>query len=103
MVPGSQQEQTMPGTFTISFPADLARAVNQTATERRITPEALVIECVADRLETAARYRHMLDRVEQIDQAILDLAELMGEAGAAGETLDLTTICRARCGADRRP
>ena len=61
--------------------------------------ETLALEAIRDRLENAIRYRVLIDRVETVDQALMDLAALVGETAAATDALaddkrDLASICR---------
>jgi hypothetical protein len=85
----------------IELPGDVAAALSEAAAARQLTPAALASECVLQQLEAASRYRFMCDRLETVDQALLDLARLVGELtppeGEPGETrFDPAKICRYR-------
>ena len=49
--------------------------------------------------EKAEEQQRLIERLEQVDAAILDMAEAVGELGAPSAGLDLSKICRYRKGA----
>ncbi|MBL7309316.1 hypothetical protein INQ13_23230, partial [Escherichia coli] len=48
--------------------------------------------------EVAIRHRVLIERMEQVDAAILDMAQAVGELGAPSTGIDLSQICRYRKG-----
>jgi hypothetical protein len=85
--------------LTITLEASLAARLSAAAAERGWTSESLAADCVAQALEVALRYRVLIERMEQVDAAILDMAEAVGELGAPSAGLDLSKVCRYRKGA----
>ena len=85
--------------LTITLDAALATQLSAAAGERSWTPESLAAACVVQHLEVAIRHRTLIERLEQVDAAILDMAEAVGELGAPSAGLDLSKICRYRKGA----
>lgn len=82
--------------LTISLPADVAAALRKAAKAQSWTPEALAADCVAQSLEVAIRYRVALERVDQVDEALLDLAKFLGVIQAITENAEKADICRYR-------
>lgn len=82
--------------LTLTLEAALAARLQATATERGWSRESLAADCIAQHLEVAIRHRVLIERLEQVDAAILDTAEAVGELGAPAGGLDLSKICRYR-------
>lgn len=82
--------------LTVTLAAPLALRLSAAATERGWSAESLAAECVAQHLEVAIRHRVLIERAEQIDAALLDMAEAVGELGAPSGGIDLTKVCRFR-------
>lgn len=51
----------------------------------------------------AIRHRVLIERMEQIDGAILDMAQAVGDLGAPSGGIDLSKVCRLRAGAAADP
>ena len=68
--------------FTIDLAADLAIAVTRAATETEMTAEELIGECVGQHCETALRHRVLIQRQNDVDEALLELARLVGRLSA---------------------
>ena len=83
----------MPTTFEVSLDDDLADRIRQAAKARAITEAELIRDCVAQQLDTATRHKAALDRLDIVDQALIDLAQYIGEATAAPPA-DATSFCR---------
>lgn len=83
-------------TLTISLAAPLAARLSAAAAEQGWSRESLAAECVVQSLEIATRHRVLVERLEQVDAAILGMAEAVGELGAPSGGIDLTKICRYR-------
>jgi hypothetical protein len=88
-------------TLTLTLPAALAASLRQEADQRGWTPESLARECLAQHLEVALRHRVLLERMEQVDAALLQLARTVGEIEAAAENTEPGALCRYR--PDRDP
>ena len=85
--------------LTIALPADVATALQQAAAGRGWTPESLAADCVAQQLEVAIRHRVVLERIDQVDAALIELATALGSIEAAGgEGIDLSSFCRYKKG-----
>jgi hypothetical protein len=82
--------------FTVSLPAPLAADLRRVAAERGWTPESLIADCVAQHLEIAIRHRVVLERLEQVDAVILEMAQAVGELGASAEGFEPGSLCRYR-------
>jgi len=88
-----------PVSLTITLPADVAASLQQAADGRGWTPESLAADCVAQQLEVAIRHRIVLERIEQIDGALIEMATALGAIEAAGgESIDLSAFCRYKKG-----
>jgi hypothetical protein len=79
-------------TLSINLPADVARELEIAAANRGISPSALATDSVIHHLESANRYRFMLERMEAVDQALIDLAGFIGES-VPKEPFDFSSIC----------
>lgn len=89
--------------LTITLNAGLAARLTAAAAERGWTPESLASDCVAQVLEVAIRHRVLIERLEIVDAALLDMAEAVGELGAPSGGIDLSEVCRFREGAGPGP
>ena len=81
--------------FTIDLAADLALAVTRAAAAHDITAEELIGECVGQHCETALRHRVLIQRQNDVDEALLELARLVGRL-SAGPGEPPGNICRYR-------
>ena len=79
--------------LTINIPTEVAKALEAAAADRGISAAALATDAVIHHLESANRYRFMLERMEAVDQALVELAGFIGES-VPKEPFDLSTICR---------
>jgi hypothetical protein len=85
--------------FTIDLAADLADAVTRAAAEADITAEEFITECVGQHCETALRHRVLIQRQNDVDEALLELARLVGRL-SAGPGEPPTTIADTQSGED---
>jgi hypothetical protein len=81
--------------FTIELAADLANAVAQAAEANKITVEEAIGECVSQSFETALRHRVLIQRQNDVDEALLELARLVGRL-SAGPIEPQESVCRYR-------
>lgn len=87
-----------PVSMTITLPADVAGLLRKAASERGWTPESLAVDCIAQSLEVAIRHRVALERIDQVDGALMELAKAIGSIDAGSEAIDLSEFCRYRKG-----
>ena len=81
--------------FTIELTADLANAVARAAGANKITVEEAIGECVSQSFETALRHRVLMQRQNDVDEALLELARLVGRM-SVGPSEPQENICRYR-------
>jgi len=82
--------------LTITLEAALAAQLSAVAAERGWPVESLAAACVAQHLEVAIRHQVLIERLEQVDAAILDMAQAVGDLGAPSAGIDLSRMCRYR-------
>lgn len=82
--------------LTLTLEASLAARLSTAAAEQGWSAEDLATECVVQHLEVAIRHKVLIERLEQVDAAILDMAQTVGELGAPSAGIDLTKVCRYR-------
>ena len=82
--------------LTIALDASLAAALRQAAVERGWTPESLAVDCLRQHLEIAVRHRVLLERMEMVDAALLEMAEGIAGLALPGDGIDLSKVCRYR-------
>jgi predicted transcriptional regulator len=79
--------------YTVQVEKALAERLEEAARTTKISSADLIAECIAQHLEVAIRHRALIDRLEVVDQGLLELASFIGEA-TAGSDADLSTFCR---------
>jgi len=79
--------------FTIDLAAELAVALTRAAAEADMTAEELISECVGQHCETALRHRVLVQRQNDVDEALLEIARLVGRL-SAGPSEPPANICR---------
>jgi hypothetical protein len=81
--------------FSIEIAADLAAAIACAAKANNVAAEDIVNDCVRQQFETALRHRVLIQRQNDVDEALIELARLVGRLSAgAGEPQE--NICRYR-------
>lgn len=85
----------------LTLPKLLVKRLSAAAQEANTTPEALAISCIEQHLDVAARHLALIDRLEGVDGALLDLARLVGETAASRESFDPGRICRYQAKGER--
>jgi predicted transcriptional regulator len=80
--------------FTIEIEPKLAERLKEAAQVAKLPVAELIGECVLQHLDVAARHRAIMERVEIVDQGLLELANFIGEATAGGDQVDLSKLCR---------
>lgn len=81
--------------FTIELTVDLANAVAKAAGANKITVEEAIGECVSQSFEVALRHRVLIQRQNDVDEALLELARLVGRLSARPSE-PRENICRYR-------
>jgi predicted transcriptional regulator len=79
--------------FTVQIEKRLAERLEAAAHAGKISSAELIAECVAQNLEVAIRHLALVERLETVDQGLLELATFIGEATASGAT-DVSSLCR---------
>jgi hypothetical protein len=67
---------------SVDLPAELAEAIAGAAKANNVTAEDIVSDCVQQQCETALRHRVLVQRQNDVDEALLDLARLVGRLSA---------------------
>lgn len=83
-----------PVALTIALPGDIADALHKAAAARGWTAESLAADCIAQSLEVAIRHRVALERIDQVDEALIDLAKFLDVIKAVTENAEKAEICR---------
>ena len=81
--------------FTIDVTDDLAVAMTKAAAACNMPTEEFISECVAQHCETALRHRVLIQRQNDVDEALLELARLVGRL-SAGPGEPPVNLCRYR-------
>jgi hypothetical protein len=81
--------------FKIELPSDVADVVTKAAAANNMTTGDVISECVSQQFEQALRHRVLIQRQNDVDEALLELARLVGRLSAGpGEPQE--NICRYR-------
>jgi hypothetical protein len=81
--------------FNVEIAADLAAAITKAATANNMVAEDIVNDCVRQQFEAALRHRVLMQRQNDVDEALIELARLVGRLSAGpGEPQE--NICRYR-------
>ena len=81
--------------ISIEVEADLAAKISKAAATAGITVDAMINECLTQQFETALRHRVLVQRQGDVDEALLELARLIGRL-SAGSDKQPHNICRYR-------
>ena len=81
--------------FNVEIVADLAAAITRAATANNVAAEDIVNDCVRQQFETALRHRVLMQRQNDVDEALIELARLVGHL-SAGSGDPQESICRYR-------
>lgn len=83
----------MPTQFRVELEDGLAKRLEEVAGKSKLSASELIAECVLQWLDVAVRHRALIDRLDTVDQGLLELAAFVGEATAGGGA-DLSNLCR---------
>jgi hypothetical protein len=72
------------------LPATLFNTLERAAAQAHISVEQLAADCIAQAIDTALRHRVLIERQEQIDEALLTIAEFVGALAAGNADASLT-------------
>ena len=79
--------------YTLQIENKLAERLERAAHTAKISPVELIAECVTQHLDIAIRHLALVERLEAVDQGLLELATFVGEATAGGD-VDVSGLCR---------
>ena len=79
--------------YTVQIETKLSERLERAARAAKIAPAELIAQCVEQNLEIGVRYLAMVERLEAVDQGLLDLANFVGEATAGGN-VEVSSLCR---------
>lgn len=79
--------------YTVQIEKKLAERLERAAQTAKISPVELIAECVTQHLDIAIRHLALVERLEAVDQGLLELATFVGEATAGGD-VDVSSLCR---------
>lgn len=79
--------------YTVEIEKNLVERLEQAARATKCQPTELIADCVAQHLDVAIRHRALLERLETVDQGLLELATFIGEA-TAESNVDVSSLCR---------
>ena len=79
--------------YTVQIETKLSERLEGAARAAKIKPAELIAQCVEQNLEIAIRYLALVERIESVDQGLLELAQFVGEATAGGN-VEVSSICR---------
>jgi hypothetical protein len=94
----------MPDTKTlrvnVELPHELAAAISSAAEANKLTVETIVGDCVRQQFETALRHRVLIQRQNDVDEALMELARLVGCLSAGPGERQERICCFRAVGAD---
>jgi hypothetical protein len=79
--------------YTVLIDKKLADRLESAAVSTNLSAAELIAECVAQNLDVAIRHLALVERLEAVDNGLLELATFVGEA-TAGKDVDVSSICR---------
>jgi hypothetical protein len=84
--------------FKVELPTDVAGLVTKAAAANNMTAADVIAECISQQFEQALRHRILIQRQDDVDEAILELARLVGRL-SAGPIEPQEGVCRYRASA----
>lgn len=79
--------------YRVQIETKLSERLEEAAGRAKIEPAELIAQCVEQQLDISARYLALVERLESVDQGLLDLAQFVGEATAGGN-IEVSSLCR---------
>lgn len=80
--------------YKIQVDREFANRLQKASNMVKIPVEDLIIECIGQHLDLATRHRLLVERIEIVDQALVELAEFIGEASTESGQVDLSNLCK---------
>jgi uncharacterized protein (DUF1778 family) len=84
--------------FEVEVTTDVAVLIANAAAANNMTASDVISECISQQFEQALRHRVLIQRQNDVDEAILELARLVGRL-SAGPIEPQESICRYRVSA----
>jgi hypothetical protein len=81
--------------LSVHIAADLAASISSAAKANDVAVDEIVSDCIRQHFETALRHRVLIQRQNDVDEALIELARLVGRL-SAGPAMPQETICRYR-------
>jgi hypothetical protein len=79
--------------LSIHIAADLAASIGSAAKANDVAVDEIVGDCIRQHLETALRHRVLIQRQNDVDEALIELARLVGRL-SAGPAVPREAVCR---------
>ena len=83
----------MSTSYAVELEDELAERLEEAARKSNLSATEIIAECVIQHLEVAIRHRSLVDRLDTVDQGLLELATFIGEA-TAGPKVDISNLCQ---------
>lgn len=68
--------------YTVAIEEKLAARLSSKAAESKKAVEVLIAECVALQIDAAAKFLFLIERMDLVDQGLIDIALFVGEVTA---------------------
>ncbi len=68
--------------YAVAIDEVLAARLSAKAAEAKKTVEVLIAECVALQIDVAAKFLFLIERMDIVDQGLIDIASFVGEVTA---------------------
>jgi hypothetical protein len=81
--------------FKVELTTDIADRITNAAAVNNMTTGDVISECISQQFEQALRHRVLIQRQNDVDEAILELARLVGRLNA-GPIEPRESVCRYR-------
>ena len=84
--------------FKVELATKVAERITKAAAASKMTAGDVISECISQQFEQALRHRVLIQRQDDVDEAILELARLVGRL-SAGPIEPQESVCRYRASA----
>jgi hypothetical protein len=79
--------------LSVHIAADLAASISSAAKANDVAVDEIVNDCIRQHFETALRHRVLIQRQNDVDEALIELARLVGRLSAE-PAVPREAICR---------
>ena len=79
--------------FKVELTTEMAALIIKAAAANNMTAGDVISECISEQFEQALRHRVLIQRQDDVDEAILELARLVGRL-SAGPIEPQESVCR---------